>query len=169
MSDEKGSRKAVRTPYSWGLRAANRVEERISVVHNRLGFDPEKSWGLFSLETYLGKMGKLYDYMHSHLVNALGHMGYEDRKAITWTWPLPGDEYPPGSFDSPGILRMIYLPPRTKKPDDLVRLELVDVHSQPTHFVDDCHRLGGRRTKLDGYGFTWSPANTHLASSIFRS
>jgi hypothetical protein len=130
MSDEKNSRKAVRTPKSWGIRAVNRVEERISVVYNRLGFDPEKSWGLFSLETYLGKMGKLYDYMHSHLVNALGHMGYEDRKAITWTWPLPGDEYPPGSFDSPGILRMIYLPPRTEKPDDLVRLELVDVHSQ---------------------------------------
>ena len=130
MSYEKSSRKAVRTPYSWGLRAANRVEERISVVHNRLGFDSGKPWELFSLETYEGKMGKLYDYVHSHLVNVLGHMGYEDRKAITWTWPLPGDEYPPGSFDSPGILRMIYLPPRTEKPDDLVRLELVDVHSQ---------------------------------------
>jgi hypothetical protein len=130
MSDEKGSRKAVRTPYSWGLRAANRVEERISVVHNRLGFDSEKSWGLFSLETYEGKMGDLSNYLHSHLVKAFDHMGYTDRKAFFWSWPLPGDENPPGSFDSPGILRSIYVPSRTKKPNDLVQLELVDVHSQ---------------------------------------
>jgi hypothetical protein len=130
MSDEKSSRKAVRTPYSWGLRAANRVEERISVVHNRLGFDPGKSWELFGLETYEGKMGKLSEYVHSHLLHELDRMGYGDRKAITWSWPLPGDENSPGSFDSPGILRTIYLPPRTKKPDDLIRLELVDVHSQ---------------------------------------
>ena len=34
------------------------------------------------------------------------------------------------SIDSPGILRIIYLPPRTIKPDALVRLELVDVHFQ---------------------------------------
>ena len=56
MSEEKDSRKAVRTPNSWGLRAANRVEERISVVHNRLGFDLGKSWELIGLETYEGKI-----------------------------------------------------------------------------------------------------------------
>ena len=130
MSDEKSSRKAVRTPYSWGLRAANRVQERISVVHHRLGFDSEKPWGLFSLETYEGKMGNLSNYLHSHLVEVFDNMGYKDRKAIFWSWPLPGDENPPGSLDSPGILRSIHLPPGTKKPDDLVQLELVDVHSQ---------------------------------------
>jgi hypothetical protein len=130
MSDKRSSTKAVRTPKSWGIRAVNRVQERISVVHNRLGFDPEKSWGLFSLETYEGKMGKLSEYVHSHLLHVLDHMGYDDRKAITWSWPLPGDEKSPGSFDSPGILRIIYLSPGTEKPDDLVRLELVDVHSQ---------------------------------------
>lgn len=130
MSDEKSSRKAVRTPYSWGLKAANRVQERISVVHHRLGFDSEKPWGLFSLETYEGKMGNLSNYLHSHLVEVFDNMGYKDRKSIFWSWPLPGVENPPGSFDSPGILRSIHLPPGTKKPDDLVQLELVDVHSQ---------------------------------------
>jgi len=130
MSDDNRSKQAVRKPNPWGLKAADRVSERISVVHNRLGFDPEKPWELFSLETYEGKMGNLSNYLHSHLEKAFLHLEYEDRKAIFWSWPLPGDDKSPGSFHSPGILRSIYLPPGTKKPEDLVRLELVDVHSQ---------------------------------------
>ena len=130
MSDDQRSNQLVRKPNTWGLRAVDRVSEQISVVHNRLGFDQGKTWELFGLETYEGKMGKLSDYMHSHLKNALEHMGYDDRKAIFWSWPLPSDENPAGSYDALGILRSIYLPSDTKKPDDLVRLELVDVHSQ---------------------------------------
>ena len=130
MSDDHRSKQAVRKPNSWGLKAVDRVGERISIVHNRLGFNSEKPWELFSLETYEGKMGNLSNYLHSHLEKAFLHLEYEDLKAIFWSWPLPGDESTSGSIDSPGILRSIYLPRETKKPDDLVRLELVDVHSQ---------------------------------------
>ena len=130
MSDDSRLKQAVRNPNPWGLKAAGRVSKRISVVHNRLGFDPEKPWELFSLETYEGEMGNLSKYLNSCLKMAFDHMGYEDRKAIFWSWPLPGDDKPPSSFHSPGILRSIYLPLGAKKPEDLVRLELVDVHSQ---------------------------------------
>ena len=82
MSDDNRSKQAVRKPNPWGLKAADRVSERISVVHNRLGFDPEKPWELFSLETYEGKMGNLSNYLHSHLEKAFLHLEYEDRKAI---------------------------------------------------------------------------------------
>ena len=130
MSNEKVSKRAVRNPSTWGLKAANRVEERISKVCNRLGFDSEKPWELFSLETYEGKMGNLVNYLQTHLKVAFEYMGYQDRKAIFWCWPLPSDEAEPGSIDSHGVLRSIYLPKGITKPDDLVRLELVDVHSQ---------------------------------------
>ena len=130
MSDDNRSKQTIRKPNPWGLKAADRVGKRISVVHNRLGFDLNTPWERLSLETYKGKMGNLSNYLHSHLKEAFDYMEYHDRKAIFWSWPLPGDENPPGSFDALGILRSIYLLPGTKKPDDLVRLELVDVHSQ---------------------------------------
>ena len=128
MTDKKRSKQFVRVPNLWGLKAADRVSEQVEVVQNRLGFDPEKPWRLWGLETYEGKMGKLMEFQ-KYLNNSFKQIGYGDRKAISWCWPLPSAEKVPGP-DSPGILRMIYLPSGTKEPDDLVRLELVDVHSQ---------------------------------------
>ena len=115
MSNDHRSKQAVRKPNSWGLKAVDRVGERISFVHNRLGFNSEKPWELFSLETYEGKMGNLSNYFHSHLEKAFLHLEYEDLKAIFWSWPLPSDENPAGSYDALGILRSIYLPSDTKK------------------------------------------------------
>jgi hypothetical protein len=128
MTDKKRSKQFIREPNLWGLKAADRVREQVSDLQNRLGFDAEKPWRLWGLETYEGKMGKLLEFQ-KYLNNSFKQIGYDDRKAFSWCWPLPSAEKVPG-LDSPGILRMIYLPSGTKKPDDLVRLELVDVHSQ---------------------------------------
>ena len=128
MTDKKRSKQFVREPNLWGLKAADRVSEHVSVVQNRLGFDPGKPWRLWGLETFEGKMSKLIEFQKI-LDNSFKQLAYADRKAISWCWPLPSAENVPDS-DATGILRMIYLPSGTKKPDDLVRLELVDVHSQ---------------------------------------
>lgn len=130
MKPEKSWMKVVRSPNSWGLKAIDRVGNRVSLIHNRLGFEPDKPWELFSLETYEGKMSSLSKYMDSYLIKIFENLGYEDRKAIFWSWPLPGGEYPNGSPDAPGVLRSLYISPGIKKPEDLVCLELVDVYSQ---------------------------------------
>ena len=129
MSSENFPKPFIRLPNTWGVNAVGRLAERISDVHNRLGFDPNRPWNLFSLETFEGKMGDIAKFL-SVLGNVISKQAYTDRKVITWTWPLPGDEDSLGSYDAAGILRSIHLPLRTKKPDDLVTLELVDVHSQ---------------------------------------
>ena len=128
MTDKKRSKQFVREPNLWGLKAADRVSEHVSVVQNRLGFDPGKPWRLWGLETFEGKMSKLTEF-EKILNNSFKQLAFADRKAISWCWPLPSAENVPES-DAPGILRKIYVPSGTKKPDDLVRLELVDVHSQ---------------------------------------
>jgi len=126
---KKASEPPVRPPNTWGIRAVGHLEDRISNVHNRLGFDPNRPWNLFSLETFEGKMGNIYSFV-SRLQKVILQQAYRDRKTIIWTWPLPGHDASLDPADIPGILRMIYLPRMTAKPNDLVTLELVDVHSQ---------------------------------------
>lgn len=129
MSKENAPKIFARPPNTWGIRAASRLDDRISTVHNRLGFDPARPWGLFSLETFEGKMGHISNFV-PRLQKVISQQAYRDRKTLIWAWPLPGDYAASDPAEVPGVLRMIYLPRAAAKPTDLVSLELVDVHSQ---------------------------------------
>ena len=105
---------------------ANHLERFISQV----GFNPNETWGLLSLETYEGRMEDLAWHLEE-LMEILDRLAYVDRKTFTWIWPQPieGDDSP-ADVDTPGMLQLVPVPRGTKKPSDLSRLEFIDIHSQ---------------------------------------
>lgn len=128
-SDKKVPKTLIRSPNTWGLKAASRVNQLINQTYGRLGFDPRKPWYLISLETFYGEMGDLAKFAQT-MQRILDGLDNKNSKCHVWLWPMPKETEVTPSKNLNGSLRVISLPKGVERPDDLIRLELVDVHSQ---------------------------------------
>lgn len=139
-------------PETSGLARMKRLRDDLfSPLLEGIGFDPEKSWALLSLESYEGKMEDLTHFAYE-LQDVVRAHKYDDRKTFTWLWPLPPTTVSEVDADTPGVLQLVHLPSGSVKPTELSCLEFIDIHSQLIG------RIGFELLRLDEFLRMWELA-----------
>ena len=139
-------------PETGGLARMRRLRNDLfSPLLETIGFNPEKSWALLSLESYEGRMEDLISFAYELQEVVKAHK-YDDRKTFTWTWPLPPISASEVSADTPGVLQLVHLPKGSVKPAELSCLEFIDIHSQLLG------RIGFELLRLDEFLRMWELA-----------
>lgn len=127
--DRVGQSKSIRKPHSWGVSAADRVRRKLEERWQVLGFDPDATWGLVSLEHYFGKSIDVSRFVDQYWMPETRRTVTKRFKYFFWTWPLPeGDQNL--NVDSEITFKMLRLPAGVEVPAELVNLEVIDIHSQ---------------------------------------
>lgn len=120
----------ITKPATLGVRLMNDIRMlQFEPLKERLGFNSDRRFGIYSLETYEGPQKNITKWM-SHLDLLTNDLPYRDRKIWIWTWPKPEAEQQSEDDGLTAILQMIYVPEDCQKPDDWSIVEFVDIHSQ---------------------------------------